>query len=44
METKEIKNKIDSNDAFAVRCLMKLYQNQTTDEQQVGATVEYNNV
>jgi len=44
METEEIKNKIENNDSFAIRCLMKLYQKQTTDEQDIGATVEYNNV
>lgn len=44
METEEIKSKIEENGAFAVRCLMKLYEQQTTDEQNVGATVEYNNV
>lgn len=44
METEEIKTKIQENGAFAVRCLMKLYEQQTNDEQNIGTTVEYNNV
>lgn len=39
-----IKERINSDDAFAVRCMMKVYKYQTASEQSYGDTHEDNNV
>lgn len=39
-----IKERIESNDAFTVRCMMKIYEYQTASEQAYGDTHEDNNV
>ena len=39
-----IREKIATNDKWAIRALMRVYANQTADEQSIGATVQHNGI
>lgn len=39
-----IKNQITSNDSHAIKAMLKVYEYQTTDEQELGIVSDYNGV